>query len=268
MRSRSRRFWSRSSRGAGAGVPVLGLAVALLLAAAGSGWSPVAAQSVFRDDCAPCHGAAGEGGIGPQLAGRALTAQAVTARVRQGGLVMPAFSPQQISDAQLQALIAYVNGLALPPARSLLPAPSAQAVGAPLFQARCLACHGAEARGGIGPGILNTSLPLPRFLQQVRKGGGMMPPFAAAQLSDAQARAIYGYLHPPLARPDPGVVDPLPAVPNYLADFFFALAVLALVGQASSERRRRLRVRVRAEEEVVRVQLPAGGGVAVRVQVF
>ncbi len=256
-----------SPRQMGSWATALAWLPALLLALAGEG-APVAGQSVFRDDCAPCHGPGGEGGIGPQLAGRPWTAQVVTTHVRQGGLVMPAFSDKQISEAQLQALVSYLSGMAAPPATSLLPAPSAKSAGAPLFQARCMACHGMEARGGIGPGILNTSLPLPRFLKQVRNGGGMMPPFAPAQLGDAEVQAIYAYLHPPLRRPDPGTVARLPVVPDYAGDFAFALAGLALLAQVGSERRRRLRVRLQAEEEIVRAQLPSSEPEVVRVQVF
>ncbi len=131
-----------------------------------------------------------------------------------------------------------------------------------------MACHGSEARGGIGPGILNTSLRLPRFLHQVRNGGGMMPPFAAAQLGDDQVRAIYGYLHPPLPRPDPGTVAPLAHMPDYPGDSWFALAALAMLAQVGSERRRRLRARLRAEEEIVRAQLPSSETQLVQVQVF
>lgn len=265
----SPRIWLRDRCPGGAGAAAHGwlLGLLLLLAPVARG-APAAAQEVFRDNCAPCHGPGGEGGIGPQLAGRPWTAQAVTARVRQGGLVMPAFSERQIPDSELPALVTYLSGLATPAASALLPAPSAKAAGAPLFQARCLACHGAEARGGIGPGILNTALPLPRFTRQVRNGGGMMPPFAAAQVSDAEVRQIYAYLHPPLSRPDPGGVEPLPAMPDYVGDLFFALAALALLAQAESERRRRVRLRVRAEAEMVRARIPAEELEPVRVRVF
>lgn len=192
----------------------------------------------------------------------------MTSHVRQGGLVMPAFSEQQITDQELQELLAYINGLPTPPAAELLPAPSDSAAGAPSFQAKCQVCHGVEARGGLGPGILNTSLPLPSFLNQVRQGGGLMPPFPADQVDDTVVREIYAYLHPPLPRPDPGVVDSLPSVPNYLADFLFTLAALALLAQIASERRRRLRLRIRAEEELLSAQMPEDEHGGVRVRVF
>jgi mono/diheme cytochrome c family protein len=260
---------SRCSRPSVAGISALERLLALVLLSAPAAYAaPAAAQVVFQQSCAPCHGTRGEGGLAPQLAGRSLAATVVSSRVRQGGLVMPAFSAQQMSDRELQDLVTYISGLPVPTAAELLPSPSARAPGATVFQARCLACHGAEARGGFAPGILNTSLSLPRFTNQVRHGGGLMPPFPAAQVGDAQVRELYAYVHPPLARPDPGVVDPLPAMPGYLGDFLFALAALALLAQVGSERRRRLRLRIRAEEELVSAQMPQDDNERVRIRVF
>ncbi len=260
---------SRCSRPSVPGIPALERLLALLLLLAPAGYTaPAAAQTVFQESCAPCHGIRGEGGIAPQLAGRSLAATVVSSRVRGGGLVMPAFSAQQMSDRELQDLVTYINGLPTPPAAELLPSPSARAPGAPAFQAKCLACHGAEARGALGPGILNTSLSPERFMLQVRHGGGLMPPFPAAMVGDAAVRDVYAYLHPPLPRPDPGVVDPLPAMPDYLGGFLFALAALALLAQVGSERRRRLRLRIRAEEELVSARMPQDDSESVRVRVF
>ena len=129
-------------------------------------------------------------------------------------------------------------------------------------------CHGAEARGGIGPGILNTSLTLPQFMNQLRHGGGLMPPFAADQVSAAQAAQVYAYLHPPLRRADAGAIFPLPAMPDYVSDFLFTLAALALLAQIGSERRRRVRLAVRGEAERVSAQLPPDATGRMQVQVF
>ena len=257
----------RLLRPARAGV-LAGSVLALVALAPAAPGARMAAQALFQTSCAPCHGAGGEGGIGPQLAGRQLTAEAVATHVRQGGLVMPAFPASRISDQELQQLVTYVGGLATPPATALLPAPAASAPGAAPFQARCLMCHGAEARGGIGPGILNTSLTLPQFMNQLRHGGGLMPPFAADQVSAAQAAQIYAYLHPPLRRPDAGAVYTLPAMPDYVSDFLFTLAALALVAQVGSERRRRVHLAVRSEAERVSAQMPQDAAGRLQIQVF
>ncbi len=200
---------------------------------------PVTPQSLYFTDCAPCHGNRGEGRIGPQIATTNWTAAVFGQQVRKGGLVMPAFSPTRISDAQLAGLLAWVNALPPPPTPARLPAPNTHAPGAAIFQANCLACHGVEARGGIAPGILNTPLPLARFLSQLRHGGGLMPAFTPAQISPLQADQIYGYLHPPLSSPEPGRRVPLPSVPNYVQLTLFACAALALLAQLGSEALRR-----------------------------
>ena len=228
---------------------------------------PPTVAHTFGEECSPCHGRAGEGRIGPQLAGHTWPALAFTAQVRNGGLVMPAFPASQLSDRRLAALMVYVNQLPAPAPSAILPAPKADAPGAALFQTDCFVCHGAEGRGAIGPGILNTALSLPRFTAQVRHGGGPMPAFAPPMLSESQLKAIYAYLHPRLGPPDRGTVDPLPSVPNYPAAFFFGLAILGFVVQLLSLRRRRARLELAAQAERLRDWLDESAG-AVRAQVY
>lgn len=62
--------------------------------------------------CAACHGAGGEGGLGPRLTGHFHSADLISGVVRGGQGTMPAFGPDRISDLQLQALIVFVQSLA------------------------------------------------------------------------------------------------------------------------------------------------------------
>jgi mono/diheme cytochrome c family protein len=64
--------------------------------------------------CAGCHGSAAEGGIGPKLAGTGLSFEEVLQRVRNGGSSMPAFSEDQVDDALLGHLYAWLRSLAPP----------------------------------------------------------------------------------------------------------------------------------------------------------
>jgi hydroxylamine dehydrogenase len=88
--------------------------------------------------------------------------------------------------------------------------------GARLYiQRGCLGCHGASGRGGVGPVLANTQLPLDAFLTQVRQPRGIMPRFPESVVSAAEARQIFQYLHavappPPKLRADVprGVLDP------------------------------------------------------------
>lgn len=69
------------------------------------------------------------------------------------------------------------------------------------IQKGCLGCHGASARGGVGPNLAGTGLPLPAFLAQLRQPRGIMPAFPPDAVSDAEAEAIHGYLRGVAAAP-------------------------------------------------------------------
>jgi mono/diheme cytochrome c family protein len=72
--------------------------------------------------CRNCHGAQGQGGYAPDLAGRQLSPEQFKRAVRQPWGVMPAFIDKQISDETIADLAAYFGGL-----------PRVAEVGAPRF---------------------------------------------------------------------------------------------------------------------------------------
>jgi mono/diheme cytochrome c family protein len=74
-------------------------------------WERVAPRNV---DCRNCHGGAGEGGFGPDLAGRGLSTAQVLRAVRQPWGVMPAFAESQLSDQDGADLAAYFASLPKP----------------------------------------------------------------------------------------------------------------------------------------------------------
>jgi len=93
--------------------------VVLVLAGLGTGLMPARAQApaaevdgaqVFASSCAGCHGAAGEGGLGPQLAGNADLANSalVVNQILFGGEIMPAFAPM-LTDEQIVAVSNYIR---------------------------------------------------------------------------------------------------------------------------------------------------------------
>jgi mono/diheme cytochrome c family protein len=61
--------------------------------------------------CTRCHGATGQGGIGPKLAGTALGFADFTKKVRTGEGAMPAFPVAQVSDAEMQLIYDYLKSL-------------------------------------------------------------------------------------------------------------------------------------------------------------
>ncbi|MCA2959248.1 MAG: c-type cytochrome [Silvanigrellales bacterium] len=63
--------------------------------------TPPSLSTAFVENCAGCHGDAGEGGFGPRLLGTALSPAQYTRFVRNGSGAMPAFSAESISDADV-----------------------------------------------------------------------------------------------------------------------------------------------------------------------
>jgi hydroxylamine dehydrogenase len=58
----------------------------------------------------------------------------------------------------------------------------------------CLGCHGASARGGVGPSLAGTPLPIDAFLHQLREPRGIMPEFPEEVVSEDDAERIHTYL--------------------------------------------------------------------------
>lgn len=77
-------------------------------------------QVIYAQQCAACHGSAGEGGIGPALntdefAQEFADDAALTAVVRTGRGVMPAYGSNRLTDQAMADLIAYMRSLAKSP---------------------------------------------------------------------------------------------------------------------------------------------------------
>jgi cytochrome c6 len=84
-----------------------------------------------------------------------------------------------------------------PPATTATETGDAQAAsGAQLFSANCSSCHGPDGGGGeVGPNLQKSSVAenLAQVEQQVRNGGGAMPPFADV-LSDEEIDTVAQYV--------------------------------------------------------------------------
>jgi len=68
-------------------------------------------QKTEHIECRECHGVNGEGGFGPDLAGRKLTRAQFIQSVRKPWGIMPAFTTAHISDPELNDLAAYFDSL-------------------------------------------------------------------------------------------------------------------------------------------------------------
>ncbi len=100
--------------------------------------------------CRNCHGTNGEGGFGPDLAGRGLSAAQVIHAVRKPWGIMPAFVESQLSEQDAADLAAWFASMPKPaePGKWRTEVPA----GAPRGQAAavnvgCAQCHGATLNG-------------------------------------------------------------------------------------------------------------------------
>lgn len=116
-------------------------------------------DALFAENCAVCHQTEGHGGIGlPLDQGRLslLSDDYLKATIRAGrpGRLMPSFD--ELSDAQVTAIVGYLRSHYQAPARAYDSAPLAGDAGrgAELFAANCVVCHGADGSGqGRGTGV-------------------------------------------------------------------------------------------------------------------
>ena len=108
-------------------------------------WESAAAR------CRDCHGISGEGGFGPDLAGRQLSPEQFNRAVRNPWGIMPAFTVGQLSDQNLANMHAYFQSLpqVRQPGPWRVPLPASPKLGEQLLIATvgCAQCHGAAFGG-------------------------------------------------------------------------------------------------------------------------
>jgi mono/diheme cytochrome c family protein len=169
--------------------------------------------------CKNCHGMNGEGGFGPDLAGRGLSVAEFQHAVRKPWGVMPAFTQEQLSDAEIAGFAAYFASLpkVAQPGDWRVPLTSDLPRGQQVYiSAGCGQCHGAtfdnpraSLGGRNGDFALLKSLvythtdAMPKFEEQ-RPGSRLhMGNFNAMRLSEGQLKEIYDWAHDEIGfRPD------------------------------------------------------------------
>ena len=107
--------------------------------------------------CRNCHGTEGQGGFGPDLAGRGLSLDQFRHAVRTPWGIMPAYIEKQISDTDMADVVAYFSSLprvAAPgPWRVTVPAGAPPGQQLLIATWGCAQCHGAtfaDSRGDAG----------------------------------------------------------------------------------------------------------------------
>lgn len=161
----------------------------------------------------------GEGGFGPDLAGRGLSATEFQRAVRKPWGVMPNFTQEQLSDAEISGLAAYFASLpkVSQPGDWRVPlTPDLPRVQQAYIAAGCGQCHGATfdmPRASLGGRNADFALmkalvythtdAMPKFEEQ-RPGQRLrMGNFEPLRLSEAQLKEIYDWAHDEIGfRPD------------------------------------------------------------------
>jgi mono/diheme cytochrome c family protein len=67
-------------------------------------------EKLFMRQCNQCH-PAGAAGLGPAINNKPLPAVAMRAQIRLGAGTMPAFKEDALSDAEVDAIVAYLDKL-------------------------------------------------------------------------------------------------------------------------------------------------------------
>lgn len=116
-------------------------------------------DELFARHCSACHGNDGMGGVGVPIALPAfinsVSNEYLKKTIRHGrpGRIMPAF--ENLSDAQVDAIVKYVRGWADKPvlAENTMTIKGDRKRGKVLFDKHCVQCHGVDGSGGKGTGV-------------------------------------------------------------------------------------------------------------------
>lgn len=151
--------------------------------------SPEAA-GLYDANCAACHGATGEGGVGPSLIDADHDFEETIDAIANGLGTMPGFSGG-LSEDQIRDLAAYSVAFqgGTPTTAGELPTGE----GADVYAASCAACHGAKGEGASAMPI-NVPFDNEQLMEIIRVGIGDMPGFATT-LSDPQITSLAEYVH-------------------------------------------------------------------------
>ncbi len=167
---------------------------------------------LYASSCAACHGALGEGGIGPSLQSSVMGFDASVAAIANGVGAMPGFSTS-LSTEQIDAIAAFSVAfqIADPTTGDTTPppdAPSDEPNGGPLasqgpelFASSCAACHGAVGEGGLAAPI-NVPFGTDQLTEIIRLGIGNMPGFEGG-LDPDQIAAVAAYVQALAAQSTP-----------------------------------------------------------------
>lgn len=107
---------------------------------------------LFSTNCAGCHGPDATGLVGPAI--RGVNEAGITEAI---GRVAMMVAMKSLSAESIHEIGEYLTGLGEPGTTSAVAAADSTPDGKVVFSMNCLGCHGADARGQIGPSIIGKS---------------------------------------------------------------------------------------------------------------
>ncbi len=167
--------------------------------------------------CYKCHGDQGQGlslaereDAGPRIGPTKRSLPRFIRFVRDPTGEMTPYSTQEVSDAELTDIYAFLQSLA-PPPQTVTSAPGNDQNGQRLYTSYgCYECHGGEGQGStqtagsrIGPPTIEFST----FVTYIRQPKGQMPPYTSKAVPDAELADIYAFLQ---SRPEPPPAKSIP----------------------------------------------------------
>ena len=177
------------------------------------GGAEVDGETLWKRDCASCHGATGDGSAwAPSLQGKGPAAVALTVTTGRmpieqlapygaggGPIRMKPTGRPSYPPAEVEELVAYARTILTGPDVAPVDVAGADlARGQQLFQQNCAACHSWSGRGGaltagmMAPTLMR-STPT-QVVEAMRTGLGSMPVFSARTFDDQDATAIAAYV--------------------------------------------------------------------------
>ncbi len=132
---------------------------------------------IYAAQCAPCHGSAGEGGVGPDLQQSMLTDADRYSIIADGFAAMPGYS-LTLSTDELQAITDYVAAFV-----------DSSSVGEEIWTSQCAPCHGPSGEGGVAPSIQEATTPFEDIVLVTTNGSAGMPAFGPT-LSAVEIEAV------------------------------------------------------------------------------
>lgn len=167
------------------------------------------ADEIYAGSCSACHGASGEGGVGPGLQEIATPLADQVVIIRDGAGDMPSFGGR-LSEQELEAVAAFSVAFQGEPADT--PPVDTGERGAEVYAAYCAECHGMDAEGGTGPNLTRSTLSRDELSAIVGDGRGTMAGFAEV-LAPIDLEAVIAFAEdirvPEVERPalaDPALV--------------------------------------------------------------